>query len=538
VRLPSLPTSMSRRIIAAAAGTLAAAIAMTGCSSSGQTASSSSGSAGTATFGGTLTMDIPADEGCVDPQQNLGRTQLVIGRALADSLVWEDPSTGKFVPWLASSWTESPDGKAYTFTLRKNVTFSDGSALNAQTVKDNLDAIVALGAHAPVASSYLTTYTGATVVSPMTVRVSFSAPDPSFLQALSTPSMGILSDASTKRSQSKLCQGDFAGSGPFTLASYIQNASQTLTRRPGYNWAPAGLHGGGAYVDAVDVSVVPESSTRAGAVVSGQSDIEMEVQKADLPTLDAGEISIAAKPNPGLPQQLYVNPGRGPLTDPVVRQALEIAINRPLLVSATLNKYEKVATSALASTTPGYTDLKSYLAFDPAKAAQMLQQDGWVAGPGGIRVKNGQKLSLTLLYGTELYGFAVPLMELIQSEYKSIGVELTLDPQPLATANADWAQRNYELQLSGLTRGDPDVLRTAYYGESPALDKLLTQEATTVSTTQRMKVVAEAEKYILQQAFAIPINENTLPVAYASNVKNVTFTADSLLLLYNVSLAQ
>ncbi|WP_262286333.1 ABC transporter substrate-binding protein [Micromonospora sp. MA102] len=523
--LPLSPPTRRAVLAAVAAGVI---LACTACSGGAPAATGASSS--DPVRGGTMTMVIPADEGCVDPQQNLGRTQLVIGRSLVDSLVFQTPDS-QFQPWLAKSWRVSPDGTKYTFHLRDNVTFSDGSKLTAGTVKANFDGIVALGAKARLASTYLVGYQGTTVVDPQTATVTFDKPNAAFLQAVSTPTMGMVADASTTKGQADRCRDGVIGSGPYTLKSYQQNQSQTLVRRTGYAWAPAALHQGEGYLDEVDVNIVPESGVRTGSVVSGQADLMMEVQNADVTTLEKAKVAIETRSNPGLPQQLFVNTKGSVLGDVAVRQALQKGINRQELVSSTLNKYQKVATGALSSTTPGYIDLSSQMGFDQAGAKKLLDDAGWVPGADGIRSKGGQRLTFSLLYGSQLYGFLVPLMSLAQQQLKQIGMDMALRPMPDADANAAWINGDYELRISGLTRADPDALRTGLAGLNPDLDALLTKQMSTSESKARMAIAADAQRLVISQGIAIPINELALPLSHGAAVNGVTFAGDSLLLL-------
>ncbi|MFL5999953.1 MAG: ABC transporter substrate-binding protein, partial [Streptomyces sp.] len=129
---------------AALSALLTTSVLLTACSS-GSGSSSSNGS-GPARSGGTLTFAVGSDVGCVDPQQVGSNDTIYSLRQVVDSLTDQDPRTGKIVPWLAKSWDISPDTKTFTFHLRSGVTFSDGTPLTAQVVKDNFDAVPKLGA--------------------------------------------------------------------------------------------------------------------------------------------------------------------------------------------------------------------------------------------------------------------------------------------------------------------------------------------------------------------------------------------------------
>ena len=176
------------------------ALLLTACSSGNPSAADPTGSAtaeeAVATPGGTLRFALGASPSGVDPQQVGSNVSIYIARQLADSLTDQDPETGEIVPWLAESWEVSDDLTHFTFHLRDDVTFSDGTPLTATTVKANFDALVGpLAASAPLAGSYLSGYQATTVDDEHTVTVAFATPNAQFLQATSTVSLAILSDA-------------------------------------------------------------------------------------------------------------------------------------------------------------------------------------------------------------------------------------------------------------------------------------------------------------------------------------------------------
>lgn len=515
---------------AAIAATLAVLVVATACTPSSEPSVSP-----TPTDGGELAMAIPADEGCIDPQQLVGRSQLTIARGMVDSLVFQNGE--EFQPWLAESWEVSDDMTTYTFTLRDDVTFSDGTALDAQTVVDNFEAIIALGSKARLASTYLAGATSITAPDHLTVEVAFETPTPAFLAAAATPSLGILSAASAATGQAERCQGEFTASGAFVLDAYTPNESLRIVARDDYAWGP--LHDGPAYLDAVDVSIVAESSVRTGTLVSGQTAYITEIQRADLPTIEATPtVAVASQPNPGLAQGLFVNPTRGPLADPAVRDALMLGVDRQTLIDATLTEYQQLATSVLSSATPGYVDFSDIVTFDADAASDLLDDAGWVAGSDGIREKDGQRLSVSLLYGSQLYAFLVPLMELMQQQYVEVGIELVLRPLPDADANTAWINRDFDLRISALTRAEPDVLRTAFLGTDAAVDELLVQQASTADVAERMAIVGDAQETILTDGLFVPINELALPMAHATSVGNIVYSTDSLVLLAELQLTQ
>lgn len=236
VLVSSPPTFRGKARIAAGIGVAAVlATALTAC---GGGSSSSSADAGPAQPGGTLRYGLSQAPTCADPAQSGTNQTIYVTRQVVDSLTDQDPRTGELTPWLAESWELNADASAFTFRLKEGVTFSDGTPLTAESVKKNFDALVntLTGAKAPLAASYLTGYTGTTVIDARTAQVNFSAPNAQFLQASSTPQLGILSDASVAKPAEERCTGNIAGTGPFTYADYQQDKSVTLAKRTGYSW--------------------------------------------------------------------------------------------------------------------------------------------------------------------------------------------------------------------------------------------------------------------------------------------------------------
>ncbi len=155
--------------------------------------------------GGTLIFGTAADPICVDPNQtDLTATRDIL-RQVADSLVDADPETGEIVPWLATAWEVNDNATVFDFTLRTDVTFSNGEVFDAAAVKTFIDGIRDLGGRAVNASSYLGGYVGTEVVAPDRARVTFDTPNASFLQALSTVNMAVLSPSTYQVAPEQRC---------------------------------------------------------------------------------------------------------------------------------------------------------------------------------------------------------------------------------------------------------------------------------------------------------------------------------------------
>lgn len=518
------------------------ASALTGCDKPADTAANNAPATDKPHSGGTLVVAIDTDPNCLDPQQVGNNNSLNIGRQLTDSLTDQDPQTGKIVPWLATQWQVSDDNRSFSFTLRDGVTFSDGSAFNAQSVKDNLEAIVAMGARASLASTYLKGLSGIETPDAQHVVIKFAQPNAQFLQATSTMSLGLFASKTVHASADARCQGELIGSGPFVLKTFVHNQKVDITRRTGYRW-PSSLaqHQGDSYLDGIEYRVIPESGVRFGSLVSGQIDLNSGVTPQDEPLILAKKLPIIARTNPGLVYGLFPNQSRPLLADKSVRQAMNLAIDRAAL-QPILSRYQSPASSVLAKTTPLYQDLSSQLKYDPQAAESLLQQDGWVSGNDGVRVKDGKRLSFTLTYWQ-----STPFIELVQQQLRKVGIDMQLDKAPIGQVIARQSSGTQDSEFYNLTRSDPDVLRTVF-DASPGgrnvnkraanqIDSDLQQSSQTLDTVKRQQLVTDAAKGLIADGDAIPLVELATVIATGNNVHGFRYDASSRFQLYDTWLA-
>ncbi|MGW4774479.1 ABC transporter substrate-binding protein [Nocardia sp. NPDC004278] len=530
--------------IAAVAAAVTAAASLAACSSD---SASGGADAGPPKPGGTLRYGLSQAPTCSDPAQAGTNQTLYVTRQIVDSLTDQDPKTGEIKPWLAKSWEISPDAKVFTFHLADGVTFSDGTPLTADSVRSTFDSVIKLGAaKTPLGSSYLTNYVATTAVDKLTARVEFSKPNAQFLQASSTAQLGIQGDATTAAPADQRCLGDNVGSGPFTYASWRQDASATLAKRAGYNWGSAVFaHQGEAYLDKIEFTVVPESGVRTGSLISGQLDAVSDALPQDAPQIEAASGRVLSTANPGVPFGFQTNVTRGPLRDAAVRQALLPAIDRKQLVDTVLGPQFKPATSTLASSTPGYQDLSARLAYDPTKASGILDQAGWTPGGDGIRTKNGERLSFSVLFSQAFAGNQA-ILELVQQQLRQIGVELKLDlvsgPESTARQNV----KDFDTTYYNTTRADGDILRTSFSIDGrnlnareriPALDDVLDGQLSASDAAARTALIRTAQQAVLDAGLWIPTVELSQAIGAAQSVRDLKFEASARLQFFDAWLS-
>ncbi|ENZ7758034.1 TIGR04028 family ABC transporter substrate-binding protein [Klebsiella aerogenes] len=466
---------------------------------------------------------------------------------ITDKLTWQNPETLAIEPWIAESWTSNDDKTEYTFKLRPGVTFSDGTPLDANAVAKNFDTY-GLGNKAlrlPV-SEVINNYDRSEVIDPLTVKFYFKKPSPGFLQGTATIGSGLVSLSTLARSFEAL--GDarhIIGSGPFTVKDEKPGRELTLVARKDYQWGPKNLaQQGPANLDGITYIVTPEDSVRIGALLAGQAGFIRQVQAYDEKQATDQGFNIYAAPTRGVNDSLSFRPDNPLVADLRVRQALLHATNAKQVVETLFSPNYPQASSVIARTAAGYVDLSDKLAFDQQKAKQLLDEAGWTPGADGIRQKAGQRLALTV-YESLPQPQNKEVLQLVAQQWRQVGVALSVkagDAGSRVLDNLDPLKT--PLTVSEVGRADPDVVKSMFFpanrdallqqgGSSDKvktfrddkLNALLTAISAEVDAQKRLQLTGDAQRYLLDNAYVIPIFEEPQVFAGAPWVKGVRFEA-------------
>lgn len=459
-----------------------------------------------------LTIGLAEQSQCIDPQQDNYGYAAIEGRGLVDSLTdqsYEDPA--KISPWLAQSWQINADATRYTFHIRKDVTFSDGSKLNAPIIKANFDAITNIPGAA--GASYFKGVKSIKALDDYTLEIEFEQPNVPFLAATSTGELGIVAAATLAKSPEERCHAGVIGSGPFVLDSVKLNEKTELVKRQGYAWPSSQRkHTGDAYLDRVIYRIIPESTVRTGALRSHQVNIIQATGYDDAEPLAKEGFPLEKIESLGTAVNLLINTSRGILADERVRQAFSKAINRQEVVDLAFSGYKIPATGVLTRKTPGYLDQSALLAFDLNGANALLDQAGWEKSADGVRVKDGKPLRITVSF------YAAPVnqafLEVVQQQVRDAGFDLRLRPLTGGAYDEALLAGDYDLHRWEWSLGDPDVLRQLYSTKAlnrfrlstpNQLDGPLDAQRATTDPAERKKLTDEVQKIILQRAYAVPV---------------------------------
>ncbi|ARO14375.1 ABC transporter periplasmic protein [Ketogulonicigenium robustum] len=474
---------------------------------------------------------------------------------ITDKLLWQNPETLELEPWLAESWEVNADATEFTFKLFDGITFSDGTPLDAAAVALNFDTF-GLGnpeKRYPV-SEVLANYVSSEVIDPLTVKFTFSQPSPGFLQGTSVIGSGIVSPQTLDHPFDDL--GDatkIIGSGPFVISGEVLGKEVDFTARPDYNWAPASWgHTGAAYLDGIKMLIAPEDSVRIGALISGQADIIRQVQSYDEPQVEAVGAIIYAAPTNGVNNTLVFRPENPLVADAKVRQALIHATNTQEIVDTIFSPNYPQATSILAKGAMGYVNLSDKLAYDPALAAQLLDEAGWTLGSDGLREKDGVKLAVAC-YEALAQPQSRAVLQLIAQQWGAVGVTLQVLPMDSSSAALNVLDPALAPVLNSMVgRADLDVMRSFFspqarnnmlqvgglgQGKSfvdETMNDLLESIATAADPAQRAALGAEAQNYVIDNGYVVPLFEEPQVFGAQAYVKGLAFDSVARPSFFNV----
>jgi peptide/nickel transport system substrate-binding protein len=485
--------------------------------------------------GGSIVYGLTLTPSGIDPHIDASSELGIPLTSVYDPLVWLTPN-GEFVPGLAKSWEVSEDGLTYTFHLRDDVTFHDGTRFDAEAVRFSLERIADPETQSRKARGMLGPYDRTEVVDETTVRVRFTEPYAPFLASLSTVYLAMVSPSAVSEWGDEY-QFHQVGTGPFVFDEYVPKDHLTLLRNAEYNWAPSFFdHQGPARLETITFRFYTDPATRVLALESGEADVMGEIPPQDAVRLDNNpDYELMPVPIPGQPLQFFMNARRAPLDDRRVRQALIYAVNRPAIVETVFEAYSPPAYGPLNRPTFAYDPtVEGMYAYDPEQAADLLAEAGWVDSDGdGFRDRDGQPLELeTILMG---WGYIPEVGQILQDQLKQVGVALESRQTTFSNALGDVANGSYHLVPFLFSNSDPDILRTSFHSSNvdggfnwskvsdPQLDTWLEEGKQAMDETERGEIYAKIQQYIMEEAMILPVRDYVNLNAAAASVQGLRY---------------
>jgi peptide/nickel transport system substrate-binding protein len=539
-RMPAPRKFLNRAVLLPLASVVALVLAGCGGGSNG---TSASGAAGSPVSGGSIVYGADREPTCLDPHNNGDMPQVYVARQFLDSLVSEKPD-GTVVPWLADSWTTSPDGLTYTFKIKQGVKFHDGTPLDAAAVKANFDQILDPATESLTDTGYLRPYYASSeAVDPATFELKLKSPYSALLPVLSQAFFGIESPKAMARGLDANCQSP-VGTGPFVIKEWIHGQSVELDRNANYTSAPADAkHQGPAYLEHVSWKFLEDGSVRFGAVQGEGADIIFNPPPQQNASLKADpNLVLQEFTHTGLPNGIALNTTRFPFTDIAVRQAFIHGANAEASVKSAYLGVFNWEPGPLTSTTPFLDkDLRDFYAHDPDKSNQLLDAAGWTQRDAdGYRIKDGKQLAATVIYSSDPGDTPpadVTLYQDIQAAEKEIGFNVILKPIPQDQYYAAFTDKNATDGLAGAYWNSPTplVLTLLYSTDSmvlapgnnmswvsnPAIDAPLKQIAAASDVEQQKHFYDQVQQLVAQNAYHLGLYAPTTRLVSKKHLQDV-----------------
>ncbi|OLP03056.1 hypothetical protein BVU76_06565 [Mycolicibacterium porcinum] len=417
-----------------------------------------------------LTFGWPTVQLTADPRLAYNSISKTFCRLIYDSLVDIDPDTGQLLPWLAASWRYR-DPLTLDLTIRPNLRFSDGTPLTPEAIAQSFSDIAALKEVSPLpAAVSMLTGLDHIEVGTDTVTFHFVHHNAAFLRSLASVNLAITS--------------------------------------------PSGL-GTGRWV-------------RTGEAVT-DGDRRLVFLEGDTGDLYGGSIDgyhAADIHNPGISYGLCPNASRGPLTDPRVRRALSLLIDRPALQPTLDGAGYTVASSVLTPATEGYRDCAAELAHDPATARRLLAAAG------------AERISFEVVFNSTFSPVDAAVLAAVAAQWRHHGIELSLADVDFPELRNRQQSGDYDFRFFYFTGSDPDLLRYQLAFDqrnmnrrtgADDLDALLAAQLTCPDPEARRAMVHDVQRRILTGGLWLPLcNVRTVTSYRPGELSGVRLDAEAL----------
>jgi peptide/nickel transport system substrate-binding protein len=449
---------------------------------------------------GTVVFLIESSPANLDPRIGTDVQSEHIDELLFDGLVARDPNF-HFVPALAERW-EQPDPLTLIFHLRSGIRFHDGRPLTSRDVLWTLNSMIDSRRPGAVITAKAASYASIdSMQAPddRTVILHLKHADNFLLTNLSTGAMGIVPEGSGK---------DFwqhpVGTGPFKFVSQQIDQDVVIERNPS-SWSVT------PKIARVRFAVVPDAITESLELEKGSADLAINSLPMDsLPVLAARK-NLAIEDTSGTQIHYLAFNLRDPLLSDVrVRQAIACAIDRNLVIRTLMLGHAKPALSLLPTAHWAWTGDVARYDYDPARAAQLLDQAGHPRGSDGVRLHLAMKTSND--------ESARLLAAVLQQQLAAVGVALDIRSYEYATFYSDITRGAFQLYSLRWIGGNeqPDIFGYAFstarfspkggnrgHYSNPKLDALLDDAAESSDPAKRRADYVEAQQILARDLPAL-----------------------------------
>lgn len=469
-----------------------------------------------------IVVAVDADVDTLHPTDFSTTVELGVLNQIYDTLLYYSPDGTKDPePRIAESYEISDDGLDYTFHLRDDVTFHDGTPVTADDVVFSIELYKA----SEYQGSQISMLSSVEATDEHTVVCHLDAPYSPFLQGICSPM--IASKAYYESSEDDFVNNPI-GTGPYKFVSRAKGSNIKLEANEDY-------YRGAPEIKEVTFEVIPDSSTKAIALQTGEVNFA-EIDSATKPQLQANPaITIAEVPTSAF-SYIAMNTEKEPFNDVKVRQAINYAIDRDNLVAVCYDGEAEVNSNICAKERFGYSDDQFQYTYDPEKAKELLAEAG---------IETPYDLGEILV--AEKYS---NLATVIQNDLKAVGLDVTISVKEFNSYISDLQNGSYGITALNMTlEGDTQTLEMAFTSDyigiannarysDEEMDKLFEQARTETDNDKRAEIFNEIFTKAQDEAiYAVMCNPMTL-YAYNSDLTCPEFVLEGNYYLYDFSWAE
>lgn len=464
-----------------------------------------------------LVIAVDADVDTLHPTDFSTTTELNVLNQVYDTLMYMNPDGNHDPePRIAESYEISEDGLDYTFHLRDDVTFHDGTPVTADDVVFSIELYKA----SEYQGSQISMMTGVEAVDDTTVVCHLDTPYTPFLEGILSPF--ICSKAYYEADEDGFVTSPM-GSGPYKFVSRSTGSNIVLEANEDYyRGAPA--------IKNVSFEVIPDTATKAIALQTGEVNFA-EIDSSVLAQLQANqEITITEVPTSSF-CYVSMNLEKEPFNDVLVRQAINYAIDRENLVAVCYDGEAEVNSNICAKNRSGYSEDQLQYTYDPEKAKELLEEAG-ITTP----------YDLGEILVAEKYS---NLATVIQNDLKAVGLEVTISVKEFNAYIGDLTSGNYGITALNMTlEGDTQSLEMAfttdYIGTAnnarysdPDMDELFNQTRSETDPEKRLELFDQIFSKAQDEAiYAVLCNPLTL-YAYNADLQCPEFAFEGNYYVYD-----
>lgn len=452
----------------------------------GDTGTETDGGTADGAAGGTLVAAIGGEPDQLDPNSTTAYFAFQVLENVFDTLVEPDANL-EMQPALAESWTVSDDQLTWTFALRDDVTWHDGSPFTSADVVYSYNRII----DEELANSWrFSSVEEVTAPDDHTVEIAVSAPSPNLLANIGGfKGLAIVQEANVE-------SGDIGsnpiGTGPFVFESWSSGQSIELSANPDF-W------GGAPAIDGVEFRFISEPSTAVAALTSGEVHWTDNIPPQQVDTLEGDDRLELGQVGSNDYWYLALNQNNEPFDQVEVRQAIAFAIDREGITQATMFGNATVNQTAIPESSLWYTEFTEF-SFDQERATELLDDAG--VDPASIPME--------IMVATD-YPETVTAAQIIVDQLSQIGISATIKQLDFGTWLDAQGEGDFDMLMMGwLGNLDPDDFYYSqhhsaggnnYQGFSNSrVDELLEQGRVETDEAVRYDIYAEVAHLVAREA--------------------------------------